>query len=464
MKKIIATLLAVLTLVSALSLSAVAAPGRPQAPDKPTGTGQAPVCFYISRWGTQLDTEGNIDTRDSNYFSDIVGRTNLNKKMDTSESIVIGKDVTEEDILARLNNSPADSKVFLELTKEYKRAGAVLYTNSGKIVDWNKLNKDNYGIRWYVLKIENDGWHVDGYVYELETNENVNTVLPDETEDFEKVQEEQSGEDVELEAEGVGSVVVETVDTSIHLKDVKYAYIFGYEPIITEVVDETTGEKYTTAEIEMGMDSLVSMEEVCAMLVRILDQAGFTSGTDFPVVDQIAPHAGQWYERGLAYLYSVGGFDDGEPIQIAPVTRAQVAKLVASALKLNLSAETPFVDVEGNRYESYIEKVYKYGYMNGVGDNKFNPDAYMTRAEFCALFNNILGRNDFGLTALDENGEEYKVTAEDYFFVDMDPSHWAYEVCLKATSAYDDNGYVDIASRMENIRNIIDRHEAQKEY
>ena len=61
-------------------------------------------------------------------------------------------------------------------------------------------------------------------------------------------------------------------------------------------------------------------------------------------------------------------------------------------------------------------------------------------------------------------GNPYEITAEDYYFIDMNPSHWAYEICLKATSAYDSEGYVDIITRNSNIRNIIDQYDSQKIY
>ena len=44
----------------------------------------------------------------------------------------------------------------------------------------------------------------------------------------------------------------------------------------------------------------------------------------------------------------------------------------------------------------------------------------------------------------------------------MKPRHWAYEVCLKATSAYDAEGYVDVETRIANIRNVLDQYDAQK--
>ena len=80
------------------------------------------------------------------------------------------------------------------------------------------------------------------------------------------------------------------------------------------------------------------------------------------------------------------------------------------------------------------------------------------------MFNNIIGRDKFGLTALDEDNNEYEVTAQTYNFTDMSPSHWAYEICLKATSAYDDDGYVDINARNEHIRNKLDKYDGQEIY
>lgn len=250
-------------------------------------------------------------------------------------------------------------------------------------------------------------------------------------------------------------------DTSIHLYGVSYAYIFGYEPEFKAVTAEDGTVKHI-AEVRMAMDDAVTVEQVSAMLMRMLDQTDNTKGKQYPITPAVAPHKGQWYERGLSYLVSVGGFDPNVPIKTEPITRGQVAKLVACALKLNLTTETPFTDIDNNQYKEYIEKVYAYDYMHGQSSTKFAPDSIMTRAEFCNLFNNIIGRNDMGLTAIDENGEEYEVTAETYCFIDMKPRHWAYEVCLKATSAYDADGLVDVVTRLANIRNVLDQYDAQK--
>lgn len=475
MKKLLSICLALVICMGATS--AFAAPGgKPGKPAKPGGNVLKNVAYYISRWGVQWDAEGDVQTRDTAHFSECVGESELTKSQKKEFSVVIGASKTEADVLSYVKESPSDDEVFEALHKEFR--GAELYSSTGKLVDWDDLTSETYEIEWYVLKYETDAWHVDGRILEIETQKDLNIVLPEEREEFfeevlpdvempefdEPVEEEPEEPEVtEPEVTEPEVTEPEEEDESIHLYGATYAYIFGYEPNITRYYDEF-GTLVTTAEIEMGMDDDVTVEQVSSMLMRMLDQSGNTMDAVYPITPAVAPHAGQWYERGLAYLCSVGGFDDDEVIKLESITRGQVAKLVACALKLNLSSETPFTDIEDNKYKEYIEKVYRYGYMTGESDEKFAPNAIMTRAEFCALFNNIIGRNDFGLTAKSKLGVTYEVTAEDYYFVDMDPNHWAYEVCLKATSAYDKDGYIDLETRLSNIRNVLDQHEAQKEY
>jgi hypothetical protein len=82
----------------------------------------------------------------------------------------------------------------------------------------------------------------------------------------------------------------------------------------------------------------------------------------------------------------------------------------------------------------------------------------MTRAEFCSLFNRIIDRED----ALLEAADGTQVTPELYYFVDLPEDAWYTPVMLRATSAYDSDGYVDIDTRLANIRNILDNYDSQK--
>lgn len=253
------------------------------------------------------------------------------------------------------------------------------------------------------------------------------------------------------------------IDTSINLKGQTYAYIFGYEPKIA--LDENG--KVQSVSIEMAPDGGVTVEEVCAMLMRLLDQSGNTKNKTYPVTDKMKRCEGAWYERGYAYLCSVGAFDERATVNAGPITRGQIAKFIACALQLNLTSETNFTDIESHPYKEYIQKVYRYGYMSGKSDTTFEPNAYMTRAEFCQLFNNILGKSELDLIALDENGNEYEIVPEDYHITDMShlsKSDWKYKACMKATSAFNSDKYVDLKMREDNIRNKADKFDSQKLY
>ncbi len=246
---------------------------------------------------------------------------------------------------------------------------------------------------------------------------------------------------------------------------VSYAYIFGYEPeiyaITTEDEEGNVVEVKYTADIHMGPDDAVTREQAAAMIMRLVDQTMDTMNKDYPLTANITDHAGAWYERGLAYLANKGAFDGIDSVEVGPITRGEVAKLVCFGLNLSEGTETTFTDIADSEYKPYIEIMYANDYMNGTADDGtiFEPDRVMTRAEFCKMFNNIIGREEMGLTAKD--GRE--VTCELYSIVDL-KGHWAEKTMLKATSAYDEEGLVDVDTRLANIRNTLDWYEAQKLY
>ena len=416
------------------------------------------VGFFLGLNGLQVASGSNICDKVRVLYTDIVALSEIkDKNTSWKHTVKTANGASEEDVLAMVTNPPDDDTAFESVRKQLMDKGYIL-SETGKVVPWSKLDSEHYGIEWYIFLRSNDGWHIDGRIVELKSDKVVDVVVPEDPKDIPpEAYEEDEDPKEEPEEEP------ETEDTSIDLKGATYAYIFGYEPVIKSVTDED-GNQTTVAEIDMGMDDAVTTEQVSAMLMRLLDQQNFTKGKAYKVTPSVEPYRNEWYARGLAYQVSVGGLPAEGGIGVGNVTRAKVANLVAHALKLNLSAETPFTDIAGNPYENSIKKVYAYGYMRGVGENTFAPDEIMTRAEFCQLFNNIIGRDEMGLTALDADGNPYTITPADYSIVDMSPEHWAYEACLKATSAYDDDGYVSLAKRKENIRNKLDAYDSQLLY
>ena len=74
----------------------------------------------------------------------------------------------------------------------------------------------------------------------------------------------------------------------------------------------------------------------------------------------------------------------------------------------------------------------------------------LQRAQFCSIYNTIIGRANAGLVTKD--GTE--VTAETYGYTDIPADQWYYQTMIRATSAYDDEGFVDISLR--GVRNDLD--------
>lgn len=245
----------------------------------------------------------------------------------------------------------------------------------------------------------------------------------------------------------------------VDLKGAGYAYIFGYEPEISYVYDEEKGEGKHVARVYMAPDDAVTREQVAAMIMRMVDQKYDTMNVQYPVTSNIAAHAGTWYERGLAYLAEKGTFDGIDAVETGAVTRGEVSKLVAFGLNLSQTTDVAFTDIDGNEYAEYIKMMVAANYMDGMSATEFAPNKVMTRAEFCQMFNNIIDRNSMGLAAKDGT----VVTPEIYSIVDIS-GHWAEDVMLKATSVYDEDGYVDIETRLANIRNVLDNYDSQKWY
>ena len=119
-------------------------------------------------------------------------------------------------------------------------------------------------------------------------------------------------------------------------------------------------------------------------------------GTDAPVVD--APFADiteeyAWAVEAITTLKDLGvinGKDDNNFAPDADITRAEFTKMVAVLFGLEVGAvDTHFADCAADAwYTPYIVAATEAGFINGVNDAEFAPDATITREQACT----ILGR------------------------------------------------------------------------
>jgi len=138
-----------------------------------------------------------------------------------------------------------------------------------------------------------------------------------------------------------------------------------------------------------------------------------------------------WYSTAVNTLASLGrvagvGNNKFDPNRL--ITRAEFATIAAGFAK-DVENYFEFDDVpEGNWAYRGVTVSAVNGWICGVGDNKFDPNRPITRAEAATIVNHMLGR--LGDDDAIEAGEGRQ-------FPDVTKAHWAYEEIAEATTTHD---------------------------
>lgn len=384
--------------------------------------------FFVQRYGIHMDEEGNVTSQSTSYFTASVFDSNLTDGPRSSGYYVVYKEgvVSSDDVIREVKTKPDDAEILAKIKDSYN--GGYILASNGKAVKWDKFTTDNYEMRWYVLKCEeglwmvDDVWHVDGVVVEKDTQKPIEIVDPSDPGYTPPVYEDENPGNVPP-----GDDIVSPVGITS-----KYAYIYGYNDNI------------------MAPDKDLQRGEVCAMVQRLAKQNDILDGYRFDESQNpIYPDtAGKWFRSGIEFVHFKNGFKTVAGENINPyvnVTRGEAFRIICLAFD--------FSDKANLTYEDYAKILLKGGFIRGDENGNLNIWSLITRAEFCTIYNRIIGRDKAKLVTADGT----KITAETYGFTDLDESEWYYETMLKATSAYDDDGYVDIELR--NHRNILDDYQ-----
>lgn len=393
--------------------------------------------FYIQRFGAQMDSDGEVGSRDESYFTPLLFRDRLTSKRRDENYCVVYKEgsVSSADVISEVVSKPDDKSIIEKVKEEYSAKGGYVLSSNGKVVDWSKFDTTNYEIRWYVLKYEKTdipkSWHIDGVIVEKVTQLPIEIPSPEDPgyippEELPKEGDKEPTVDPEPKTEPEKNIVSPVGITS------KYAYIYGYNDNI------------------MAPDNDLQRGEVCAMVQRLAKQNDILDGYRFDESrEPIYPDtAGEWFRSGIEFVYFKNGFktDAGENINpYVNVTRGEAFKIICLAFDFSDNADLT--------YDDYAKILLSGGFIRGDENGDLNIWSQITRAEFCSIYNKIIGRDKAELVTADGT----KITAETYGFTDLDESEWYYETMLKATSAYDDDGYVDIELR--NHRNVLDDYQ-----
>ena len=145
------------------------------------------VNFYIQLDNAVMDVEGDINFRDTKYFSGSVAKSTIDPNLSTDFQYA-GKGTDEDSVFQTdsnirdtilgqsgyVSNCPNDDDVFLSLQND--NTGKTQAYFQSKDIDITELTSENYSIYWYVVKYHNDGWHVDGILMPKSSNTDIEPI------------------------------------------------------------------------------------------------------------------------------------------------------------------------------------------------------------------------------------------------------------------------------------------------
>lgn len=184
---------------------------------------------------------------------------------------------------------------------------------------------------------------------------------------------------------------------------------------------------YTDGTIRPGNN--ISRAEVATIFFRLLtdearEQYNKTTTSYSDIKD------GAWCCRAVATLTNAGvinGYTDGTFRPNAPITRAELATIIARFAKLDVNTKT-FSDITGHWAQKSIELAAGNNWINGYDDGTFRPNNNITRAETFAMINRVLDRQT-------ESVSDLLPTSEMNMWSDnLNENAWYYKDVQEATN------------------------------
>ena len=224
---------------------------------------------------------------------------------------------------------------------------------------------------------------------------------------------------------GGGTITIpDDVPTGLDLKN-HYGYIIGYP------VDYYTG-KPTTDQTKKPVrpEGKITRAEVATIYFRMLTDenraANWNQVSGFSDVKRSA-----WYNNAVSTLTKAGilkGYEDGTFQPNGYITRAEFATIAIRFFSGVYEGEDLFPDIKGHWAEDYINNAANKGLVKGYEDGTFGPDRYITRAEAVTLVNRTLNRHPHN----DGLHKDMLVWPDN-----MDTSKWYYADMQEATNSHE---------------------------
>ncbi len=138
-------------------------------------------------------------------------------------------------------------------------------------------------------------------------------------------------------------------------------------------------------------DQPITRAEVAAVVARLFEFAEDPS-TTVGFGDLSDEHWARAYIAALSQRGIMVGFNDGNFHPDQPVTRAELAAVVARLQGLDPQMGDAFADTRGHWAQGVVEAARQAGAVTGFTDGLYHPEEPATRAQFVAMVARMLGR------------------------------------------------------------------------
>ena len=174
----------------------------------------------------------------------------------------------------------------------------------------------------------------------------------------------------------------------------------------------------------------ITRAEACTIFFRLLTEQSrdyyFTKTNDYTDVSR-----SDWFNNAISTLSNAGivtGYADGTFRPDQPITRGEMAKIIANFAKLG-GATKSFTDLSGHWAKTYVELAAGNGWIAGYPDGTFGPDKKITRAETVTMINRVLDRVP---------AKESRLLPRSVMltFPDNEPGEWYYIAIQEATNSH----------------------------
>ena len=175
----------------------------------------------------------------------------------------------------------------------------------------------------------------------------------------------------------------------------------------------------------------ITRAEACTIFFRLLTDSSrdyyFSKTNDYTDVNR-----GDWFNNAISTLSNAGivtGYNDGTFRPNQPITRGEMAKIIANFANLNKGTKS-FTDLSGHWSKTYVELAAGNGWIAGYPDGSFRPDQKITRAETVTMINRVLERVP---------AKELRLLSRSIMltFPDNNPGDWYYIAIQEASNSHE---------------------------